>query len=160
MHRTIGAPGRVLVVLVAVVLAGSCGSEEVATTTPLPLDEREWAAALEAECAALNRDYAELETADPANRDEATAYAQQVAAFADELAAAVDADGAPAAAAEDAADLEGLVEELADAADALAVAADAGDVAAAESATDELDRVGAAINPVAERLDVPACGGF
>lgn len=153
--------GRLVVLLAAVVLAGSCGSdEEVATTTTPSPDAGDWATALEAECAALNRDYAELEAADPANRDEATAYAQQVAAFADELARAVDADGAPEAAAEDAADLEGLVEELADAADALAAAADAGDAAAAESATDELDRVGAAINPVAERLDVPACGGF
>jgi len=136
-------------------------SDPSTTTSPTNVVDRStWSEQLDVACSELDADYADLVTADPTDRDDAIEHAARVAAFADELETILDEAGVPSQDRSTAAALSGRVEELADAAVDLAAAARRGEVEQARKATRRLTDAGAAINPLAERLDVPGCSGF
>jgi hypothetical protein len=153
----------VLAVLLVVVTLG-CGddgsADAPADSTTTVVDRDAWVRALDADCAELNEDYQQLAEADPSNREEAIAHARTVEEFAAELDGVLDGSGVPDDQRADAARLSELVDLLAEAASGLADAAEAGDATAAAAAAQQLADAGAAINPVAADLGVPACGGF
>lgn len=162
------AASRTLVVLLlaaAAVTVGACGGEDGAgststTTTTTAVERAAWSEELEQDCDALNQDYDQLVAADPGNQDEAVAYARDVERFATELVQVLDDAGVPTEDRARAEQLADLVDQLAVAAGDLADAAGAGDAGAADAAAAALESAGAAINPVADALDAPSCGGF
>jgi hypothetical protein len=143
-----------------VACGGDEGSSDRGATTTTAVERATWSEQLGAACDELNRDHDQLATADPSSRDDAVAYAEDVEAFAVDLVRVLDEAGVPSEDRAVADDLADLADRLAASAGDLADAANDGDVAAARDATEELRSVGEQINPLAEELDAPACGGF
>lgn len=151
--------------LAAATVAGACGGDDGSASGaddpgPTTVARDAWSDSLDEACAELNREYGQLATADPSNRDEAIAYARQVDEFATDLAAALSQAGVPSADRDDADALADLVDELVAAASDLVEAAEDGDVDGANRATEQLERIGVELNAASAELDVPACGGF
>jgi hypothetical protein len=154
--------------LVLAAFAGACGGDDAASErtgsngegSSATVERDTWAADLDQACDELNRDYEQLATADPGDRDEAIAYARDVDAFAASLVEVLADAGVPSEGRDGADELVGLVDDLATAATDLAAAAQDGDVAGVTRAIEQLERIGADVNDAATALDVPACGGF
>ncbi len=142
-----------------------CGSgDEPDRSTTTTVDGDAWVADLEADCASLNDEFAHLATSDPADADEAVAYADEVDEFAEAMEAVL-RDAATRVPAGDprSAELDALLErtvELEHETTTLAEAAASGDTAAIDAATAEVTRLGTEINELVEALDVSSCGGF
>ena len=150
-------------VAVLLVLAGaSCGDDaptEAAETTAV-IDRAEWGASLEQACDELNEEYQDLVDTDPADRDEAVAYAERIEEFALASVDLLDGAGVPSEDRRSADTLAGHFDDLATAAGDLADAADGADPDAATEAADRIAEVGERINEVAAELVVPSCGGY
>ena len=114
-------------VAVLLVLAGaSCGDDaptEAAETTAV-IDRAEWGASLEQACDELNEEYQDLVDTDPADRDEAVAYAERIEEFALASVDLLDGAGVPSEDRRSADTLAGHFDDLATAAGDLADAAD------------------------------------
>ncbi|CAN5432668.1 hypothetical protein BH10ACT3_BH10ACT3_19670 [soil metagenome] len=153
-------------------LAASCSHDDDAarapatakrsssTTTLAPVDFAEWSAAVDQACADLNTTYATLSDTNPADADEAVAYADQVDEFADGILASVTSAGVPIG---EEAQADALLDDLHDLSDAtgkLASRAESGDADGVARAAARVAELGAAINPLSAELGVPSCGGF
>lgn len=149
------------------VLLLGCGGGQEDLGTPVAsearvreVERREWALDLQQRCTTLNAEHAELATADPKDRADAVAHAEQVEAFAVDLVAALEQAGAPDADRRAAQQLERRVDQLRAAAGALAAEAVDGDVEGTAAAAARLDELGEVLNDLAEDLDLSPCGGF
>lgn len=144
--------------------ASACGGDDppddAPAATSTTVARQEWSRQLDDACDQLNRDYEQLEQADPDTRAEAVRYASQIEEFSNELVELLDEAGVPAEDRSDADQLAELADQLAVAAGDLVDAAQDGDADAVAEATERLEAVGERINPVADALDAPACGGF
>lgn len=160
-----------VLVLVAVLLlvagVAACGGGDEELGQPVADEDRvevhdrdDWTSDLDRRCAELNEEYADLAVADPQDRAGAVAHAERVEELSGEMVALLDSAGVPDRDREAARRLVRHFDDLDAAAADLAEAARAGDAEAVTSAVERLEDVGAAINPAADGLDVPACGGF
>jgi hypothetical protein len=150
---------------VLLVLAGTaCGDdapiERADTTSASVIDRAEWGATLEQACDELNEEYQDLVETDPANRDEAVAYAERIEEFALESVQLIEGAGVPSDDRSRADALAAHFDDLATAAGDLADAANATDPDAASDAAARIGEVGEKLNQVASDLDVPSCGGY
>lgn len=158
--------GRALLVLLgaAGVLVSGCGGDgsgvDGGPTSSREVPRAAWSERLEQGCEELNADYDHLASADPTDRDAAVDHAEDVEAYTDELVELLQASGVPDEDREDAERVVELATDLSDAATDLATAAAEGDEDAAGRAVERMTAAGEAINPLADSLDAPACGGF
>jgi hypothetical protein len=149
--------------VVLVVLAGAACGDEPSTErsdTTAAVDRAEWGASLEQACDELNAEYRDLVDTDPADRDEAVAYAERIEEFALASVELLESAGVPSEDRGRADTLAGHFDDLAAAAGDLADAANATDPDAASDAAARINEVGTSINQVAADLDVPSCGGY
>ncbi|MFN7148668.1 MAG: hypothetical protein ACK4V6_04225 [Microthrixaceae bacterium] len=150
-------------VVVLVVLAGAACGDDAPTErseTAAVIDRADWGASLEQACDQLNAEYQDLVDTDPADRDEAVAYAERIEEFALESVELLEGAGVPSEDRRRADTLAAHFDDLAAAAGDLADAANAADPDAASAAADRIGEVGTSINQVAADLDVPSCGGY
>jgi hypothetical protein len=149
--------------LVLLVLFGAaCGDDapiERSSTTEVT-DRDEWGASLDAACDDLNEEYEDLVDTDPADREDAVAYAERIEEFALASVEAIEDAGVPSQDRRVAAQLAERFDELADAAGDLADAADDADPDSATEAAEQIGEVGERINELAVELEVPSCGGY
>lgn len=120
----------------------------------------EWRAEVETACDGWNQDYAHLAGAEPLTADEALEHARDVRSLAKGIDSVLSGAGLPDQGRDSARRLAELTGELADAASDLAGAATAKDGPAIDVATKRIESLGERINPIAEDLGVPACGGY
>jgi hypothetical protein len=153
--------------LAALVSGCGGGDKSAASDTSTPsaapsvvVDRSTWSEQLDTACSELEVDYADLATADLADRDDAIAHAARVSDYADDLEGILDEAGVPSRDRPTAAELSDRAGDLAEAADELVAAARRGDVERTRQATRRLTAAGREINPLAERLDAPSCSGF
>jgi methyl-accepting chemotaxis protein len=149
--------------VVLLVLAGAACGDDAPTErsdTAAVVDRAGWGASLEQACDELNAEYDDLVDTDPADRDEAVAYAERIEEFALASVEVLDGAGVPSDDRSRADTLAAHFDELAAAAGDLADAADATDPEAASDAAARIGEVGEKINQVAADLEVPSCGGY
>jgi hypothetical protein len=160
------AAGLVVVaaVAIAIFVAVSGDDEDATRTTSTPsttaVELAEWREQVEAGCREWNERYSHLEGAEPDTAEQALEHTADVEALARGLAAVLDEAGRPESERGDAQQLVELTDQVVDEAGTLHEAADAGDGPAIDRATAELEELGKQINELAERLEVPACGGY
>lgn len=161
MHVPLRSSMTALVVLV-VLTGAACGDDAPAGggDTTAVIDRAEWGASLEQACDELNAEYQDLVDTDPADRDEAVAYAERIEQFALDSVELLERAGVPSEDRSSADTLAGHFDDLAAAAGDLADAANATDPDAASDAAARIGEVGEKINQVATDLDVPSCGGY
>ena len=134
--------------------------QERTSTTLASVAFEEWSTTVDNACADLNATYAVLGDADPADADEAVAYADQVDEFADGILESVASAGVPVGKEADATALIDDLRKLSAATGTLADRAGSGDAEGTASAASRVAELGAAINPLSAELGVPSCGGF
>jgi hypothetical protein len=155
--------GMIVAVLLGVPLAcGDGGRDSRANASPstTAVARADWSEQLDATCVALNKEYADLATASPSNRQEAIDHARSVEEYTDALVGALDDAGVPSADRDAADQMVVAADRLASAADDLAGDAARGDSEGVDAAADDIRAAGAEINRLAASLDLPACGGF
>lgn len=147
-------------------IVGGCSGDDGAasTTSAAPsttvVEVGDWVDQVEAGCTEWNERFADLEGARPGTAEEALRHTAKVHELATGLAAVLADAGVPTEAADDARRLAGLTADMATAAGDLAAAAAAGDGGGIGEATERIEDLGDRINPLAEQLGVPACGGY
>ncbi len=155
-----------IVVTLAAALLTSCGGDDEGSrrSTEAPtstvLDGDEWRQRAQQGCARWNEDYAHLATADPSTAEEAVQHSREVEELASGLARELRELGPSG---DDPREVEQLVElsqDMASAAGELVDAAEGGDGPAVERATRRIGALGDRINAIADRIEVPACGGY
>lgn len=157
--------GVLLVSVMALSLAACGGDDEprrttTTTSTPSVVPAAEWRTQLDLACAEWNERYHHLADAEPSSKQEAIEHSQDVRELADGLAGAVAEAGLPDAGRDDAERLVDLSQLIADAASDLAAAAQSADAIAVDGAAERISTLGDELNPLAEELGVPACGGY
>jgi hypothetical protein len=145
----------------------ACGRDDRDTTassaaadTTTTVAFAQWRTSLDAACAALNSRYADLADAQLATTQDAIEYAADVDRFVRAITDAVEDGGVPSGHRDRAEDLSEQLRELASATRQLSTAAADGDETQARRAATHVREVGAAVDPIATELGVPACGGF
>jgi hypothetical protein len=138
--------------------AASSGPRASDTTTTVPFEQ--WPTSLDEAGTALNARYVALPDAQPTDAQDAVDYAAQADRFVRATAEAVDDGGVPAGHRAQAEDLAAQLRELSRATRELSAAAVDGDATRATTAAAKVHELAASVDPVAEALGVPACGGF
>ncbi len=150
-------------VLVLLVLSGAaCGDDaptERADTTAV-VERAEWGDSLDDACDELNEEYQDLVDTDPADSEDAVAYAERIEEFALASVELLEGAGVPSEDRRRAETRAAHIDDLAAAAGDLADAANDADPDAASEAAERIGDVGERINEVAADLDVPSCGGY
>lgn len=156
LRRAIVSVGCATLVGLSVVGCGSDPEASPSTTAAVS----DWHETVDADCESLNAEFAELAATEPADADEAVDYAADVDEFAAAILDTVRDAEVPQADAAQHEELVELVVQLEAATTELSAHAADGDAEGAAAATTRIRRLGEQINPLAEALDVPSCGGF
>ena len=147
-------------------MVGGCGDDDgdATTTSAAPSTSTvalaDWRDVVDAGCKDWNERFAHLEGAEPSTPEEALRHTAEVHELATGLAEVLAEAGVPDDERDDARRLVELTGDVQDAAGDLAASAAAGDGGGIDDATERIEDLGEQINPLAEGLGVPACGGY
>jgi hypothetical protein len=120
----------------------------------------DWQTQTDDACAALNPQYNAINEMEPTDLASLAAYAAGLNAFMTSTVAEFDRIGPPPVESDSGQELYDLLSQMQTAAQDIVDAVEAEDVDAATSAAEQFDTLGAELNPIAEELGVPSCGGF
>lgn len=120
----------------------------------------EWQTETNDACAALNPQYNAINEMEPTDLASLRAYATGLNAFMTSTVAEFDRIGPPPGDTATAQELYDLLSDMQAAAQSIVDGVDAEDLDAATAAAEEFDALGEELNPVADELGVPNCGGF